>query len=62
MDKAEEIYMLKKEVEELRDKLNKEVVKNLKHMNKEKYKKLLAISTKLDYAIVNYIRSSNRQV
>lgn len=60
MDRAEEILVLKEEVENLRDKLNKDVTKNLKYMSKEKYKSLLAISEKLDYAIVNYIKISSR--
>lgn len=60
MDQAEDINVLKEELENLRDKLDKYGVKNLKYMSKEKYKNLLAISRKLDYAIVNYMKSSNR--
>ncbi|RII32603.1 hypothetical protein D2A34_23345 [Clostridium chromiireducens] len=60
MNGTEEIHVLKEEVEKLRDKLNKDVTINFKYMSKDKYKNLLAISEKLDYAIVNYIKSSSR--
>lgn len=60
MDKVEDILILERELENLREKLNKDAVKNIGHISKEKYKDLLAISTQLDDVIVNYIKSSNR--
>lgn len=46
-----------KELEELREKLNNDVVKYIEHRNKEKYKELLAKSEELDYVIVKYYNS-----
>jgi len=50
---------LKEVLENLREKLNKEVTKNVMHTSKE-YKNLLIISRRLDDVIVNYIKSSNK--
>lgn len=56
----EDIHVLKERLETLRDKLNKDVVKNIKHSDDGKYKKLLAISRKLDDVMVSYIKISDK--
>lgn len=56
----EDIHVLKERLENLRDKLNKDVVKNIKHSDDGKYKKLLAISRKLDDVMVSYIKISDK--
>ena len=53
-------HVLKDELENLRERLNKEVVKNLNVTNKEEYKNRLSISKELDDAIVSYFKSSNK--
>lgn len=60
MDKVEDIHVLKERLENLRDELNKDVVKNIKHSNNGKYKRLLAISRKLDDVMVSYIKISDK--
>lgn len=59
MNKEEYTLILEEELENLREKLNKYVVKDIKDINKERYKKLLDISKKLDDVIVNYMKSVN---
>lgn len=49
-----------KELEDLREKLNNDVVKYIEHRNKEEYKNLLAKSRELDDAIVKHIKSLNK--
>ncbi|OOM14638.1 hypothetical protein [Clostridium saccharobutylicum] len=46
-----------KELEDLREKLNKDVVKYIEHRSKEEYKDLLTKSRELDEAIVKHIKS-----
>lgn len=60
MKKSEHTLVLEEELENLREKLNKCAVKNIKHTRKEEYKNLLDISRKLDNIIVNYIKSSSK--
>lgn len=59
MDNTGNTSELKEVLENLREKLNKEVTKNVMHTSKE-YKNLLIISRRLDDVIVNYIKSSNK--
>lgn len=51
-----------KELENLRKKLNNDVVKYIEHRNKEEYKDLLAKSKELDEIIVKYIKSFGGKV
>lgn len=59
MNKVEDILVKEKELEHLREKLNKEIVKYMENTSKESYENLITISRKLDDVIVNYIKSSN---
>lgn len=45
-----------KELENLREELNNDIVKYLRHRNKEEYADLLAKSKELDDVIVKYIK------
>jgi len=51
-------FTLKEQVENLREKLNIEAVKNIKDSSKAEYEGLLDVSKKLDDVRVNYIKSS----
>lgn len=53
----ESMIKLEEELECLREKLNNDAVKIIKHMSNEEYASLLTISKKLDGVIVNYIKS-----
>lgn len=59
MDNTGNTSELKEVLENFREKLNKEVTKNVMHTSKE-YKNLLIISRRIDDVIVNYIKSSNK--
>ena len=60
MGKREDKLALEKELEYLREKLNKAVVKNMINASEE-YRDLLNLSTKLDAVIFNYIKSPSNQ-
>lgn len=60
MGKREDKLALEKELEYLREKLNKAVVKNMINTSEE-YRDLLNLSTKLDAVIFNYIKSPSNQ-
>lgn len=57
MNKVEDILILQEELENLREKLNKYVVKNINDTSEEEYKNILDISIKLDRVIADYIKS-----
>lgn len=54
--------MYKEELENLREKLNKDIIKYVENKSKEEYKILITLSRKLDDVIVSYIKSFNKQV
>jgi hypothetical protein len=56
--KVEDTLALKEELENLREKLNIDVIRIIKDKTQEEYESLLNISRKLDDVIVNYIKSS----
>ena len=60
MEKVKGILVLEEELENLREKLNKDVIKNIRHSSVAAYKSLLDISTKLDDVIVAYMKSYNK--
>lgn len=60
MDKVKGILVLEEELENLREKLNKDVIKNIRNTSVGAYKNLLDISIKLDDVIVNYMKSYNK--
>lgn len=60
MDEVKDTLVLEEELENLREKLNKYVVKDIRNMSKKEYKNLLDMSIKLDDVIVNYIKRSNK--
>lgn len=62
MDKVEDTVVLKEKLENLREKLNQNIVKNINCKSKEGCENLLAASKELDDIIVNYIKSFNNQV
>ena len=56
----EDTRALEVELENLRQKINKDVIEYMEHTSKEGYERLIYISRKLDEVIVNYIKSSNK--
>lgn len=60
MDKVKDIIVLKEKLENLREKLNKDIVKNIELKSKEEYENLLVTSRELDKVIVDYIKSVNK--
>lgn len=54
---GENAFIVEKELEVLRERLNICAVKILENRNPKEYEALLDISTKLDDIIVNYIKS-----
>ena len=60
MDKSKDTSAIKEELERLREKLNKDVVKNIEYKNIEDYESLLATSRELDNIIIDYIKSFNK--
>lgn len=60
MEKVKGILVLEEELENLREKLNKDVIKNIRNTSVGAYKNLLDISIKLDDVIVNYMKSYNK--
>lgn len=60
MDKSKDTSAIKEELENLREKLNKDVVKKIEDKSKEGYENLLATSRKLDNVIVDYLKSVNK--
>lgn len=57
MDKTKDTVTIKEELESLREKLNKEIVKNIEYKRKEWDESLLVASRELDNLIVDYIKS-----
>lgn len=60
MYKLENTLALEDELENIREKLNKDIIKYIDHNSEEGYKNLIDISRKLDDVIVNYIKNSNK--
>lgn len=60
MDKAKDTSAIKEKLENLREKLNKDIVKNIEYKSKEGYENLLVTSRELDKVIVDYIKSVNK--
>ncbi|NOW06671.1 sporulation protein Spo0E [Clostridium beijerinckii] len=60
MDKIKYIFTIERKMEKLREKLNKDIVRNLEYKGKEGYESLLATSRELDDVIVDYIKSVNK--
>lgn len=60
MEKIKDTSAIKEKLENLREKLNIDIVKNIESNSKEGYESLLAISRELDKVIVDYIKSTNK--
>ena len=60
MDKLEDTLALEEELENIREKLNKDIIKYMEYTSEVGYRSLIDISRKLDAVIVNYIKSSNK--
>jgi predicted house-cleaning noncanonical NTP pyrophosphatase (MazG superfamily) len=54
--------VLQEELENLREKLNKDFVRYIEDRNKEEYKNLLSLSKELDEVIVAYMKNSSEEV
>jgi len=60
LDKLEDTLALEEELENIREKLNKDIIKYMEYTSEVGYRSLIDISRKLDAVIVNYIKSSNK--
>lgn len=60
MEKIKDTSEIKEKLENLREKLNIDIVKNIEYNSKEGYENLLATSRELDDVIINYIKSFNK--
>ncbi|AJH01929.1 hypothetical protein LF65_05412 [Clostridium beijerinckii] len=60
MDKVKDIFTIENKLENLREKLNKDTVRNMEYKSKEGYESLLDISRELDNVIIHYIKSVNK--
>ena len=60
MEKIKDISAIEEKLENLREKLNMDIVKNIECSSKEGYENLLGISRELDAVIVDYIKSVNK--
>ena len=55
-----DIFTIEEKLESLREKLNKDITKNIEDKSKEEYENLLVTSRELDNVIVDYIKSVDR--
>lgn len=60
MDKSKDIVTIKDKLEDLREKLNKDIGENIEYKSKDGYESLLITSRELDNVIVDYIKSVNK--
>lgn len=60
MKDTKDVIILREKLEALREKLNDHVIKYMERPSIEKYKKLVALSEKLDCVIVDYIKIFNK--
>ncbi|HIG0358591.1 TPA: hypothetical protein ACX96Z_000147 [Clostridium sporogenes] len=60
MNKVMDIFTIEEKLESLREKLNKDITKNIEDKSKEEYENLLVTSRELDNVIVDYIKSVDR--
>lgn len=60
MEKIKDTSAIKEKLENLREKLNEDIIKNIEYKSKEGYENLLATSRELDDVIVDYIKSVNK--
>ncbi|WP_155715418.1 hypothetical protein [Clostridium beijerinckii] len=56
----EETIVLEEKLENMREKLNKYIIKYINNPSEEEYRNLIGISRRVDDVIVNYIRNSNK--
>lgn len=60
LNKVMDIFTIEEKLESLREKLNKDITKNIEDKSKEEYENLLVTSRELDNVIVDYIKSVDR--
>ncbi|WP_039657432.1 hypothetical protein [Clostridium tyrobutyricum] len=60
MEKIKDTSAIKEKLENLREKLNIDILKNIECNSKEGFESLLATSRELDNLIVDYIKSANK--
>lgn len=60
MEQIKDTSAIKEKLENLREKLNIDILKNIEFNSKEGYESLLATSRELDNIIVDYIKSANK--
>lgn len=60
MDKSENISLLEEKLENLREKLNHDIIKYINHRDDEDYNNLLTKSEELDDIIVKHMNTYNK--
>lgn len=60
MDKVKDTIKIMEKLESLREKLNKDIVKNIEYKRKEMDESVLVRTRELDNVIVDYIKSVNK--
>ncbi|KAA8666392.1 Spo0E family sporulation regulatory protein-aspartic acid phosphatase [Clostridium sp. HV4-5-A1G] len=62
MGEIKDRLMIKGKIENLREKLNNDIIKNIEYKDIEKNKDILAASEELDNIIVDYIKNFNQEI
>ncbi|OAA84341.1 Spo0E family sporulation regulatory protein-aspartic acid phosphatase [Clostridium ljungdahlii] len=62
MNEVKDRLIIKEKIENLREKLNNYIIKNVECKDIEKNKDILAASEELDNVIVDYIKNFNQEI
>ncbi|OAA91014.1 MULTISPECIES: Spo0E family sporulation regulatory protein-aspartic acid phosphatase [Clostridium] len=62
MNEVKDRLIIKEKIENLREKLNNDIIKNVECKDIEKNKDILAASEELDNVIVDYIKNFNQEI
>lgn|GEM_PF-2345435 len=60
MSKLKTVFTIEAELENLRDKINGDIIKNIECQSEDAYENLLVTSRELDNVIVDYMKSVNK--
>ncbi|AZV59102.2 Spo0E family sporulation regulatory protein-aspartic acid phosphatase [Clostridium sp. AWRP] len=62
MNESKDRLTIKEKIENLREKLNNDIIRNIEHKDIEESKSILATSEELDNVIVDYIKNFNQEI
>jgi len=60
LSKLKTVFTIEAELENLRDKINGDIIKNIECQSEDAYENLLVTSRELDNVIVDYMKSVNK--